>query len=67
MTIKNVCKKIENVYKMEQNIKIPEGCFARECCANCGWSEYDAGANWTTYCNYKRTHVRADDYCGYYK
>ena len=58
---------ISKRYKQNQAVQSPEGWFARECCANCGWSEYDAGANWPTYCNYKRTHVRADDYCGYYK
>ena len=36
---------ISKRYKQNQAVQIPEGWFARECCANCGWSEYDAGAN----------------------
>lgn len=51
----------------EFKVELPIGFFEERCCANCGWSEEDPTANWKWYCNYKRTHVRATDYCGYYK
>lgn len=38
-----------------------------KCCRDCRYSDYDAGANWKWYCSRKRTHVRADDYCGYFE
>ena len=52
--------------KNKEKVLIPAGVFY-ECCADCGWSRPDPGANWPVYCDYKRTHVKANDYCGYYK
>lgn len=36
-------------------------------CFKCIYCERDWGSNWGWYCNRKRTHVRPDDYCGYFE
>lgn len=33
-------------------------------CFLCIYCRKDPGSNWGWYCDYKRTHVRPDDYCG---
>ena len=35
-------------------------------CFLCIYCQKDPGSNWGWYCNRKRTHVRPDDYCGYF-
>lgn len=37
----------------------------RKCC-RCVHCERDPGSNWGWYCNYRRTHVKPNDYCGNY-
>lgn len=36
-------------------------------CYKCIHCEQDRGSNSGWYCQNKRTHVRPDDYCGYYQ